>query len=66
MLRGHQRPQVGQVRQQLGGVCEGKFAFPLEVLERADRVAQVGEDFPTYLFLYAVPHQQKAGASESR
>ncbi len=36
MLRGHQRPQVGQVRQQLGGVGQCKFAFPLEVLEGAD------------------------------
>ena len=57
MLRGHQRPQVGEVRQQFRGMSESNFAFPLEVLESADRIAQVGEDFPPYLLLYAVPHQ---------
>ncbi len=65
MLRGHQRPQVGQVRQQLGGVRQGKFTFPLEILEGTDRIAQVGEDFPPDLLLHAVPHQQKAGTGES-
>ena len=44
VLRGHQRPQVRQVSQQFGGADQRKFAFPLEILECADGILQVGEN----------------------
>ena len=35
VLRGHQRPQIGQVGQQLSKVGEGKLALAVKILEGA-------------------------------
>src|SRR5579862_462417 len=60
VLCGHQSAQSRKVGEQFRQVDQRNLAFPLEVLEGADGVMQVGNNTLLDLCLYTATHQQQA------
>src|SRR5260370_36680817 len=46
VVRGHPRAQVWQIGEQVVRMAENGLLLPVEVLEGADRVSQVGKNLP--------------------
>ena len=61
ILRGHQRLQAWQIRQQLCRARQCNLAKSLRVAEREDRIDEVRRELAAYLSLHAVADNQQTG-----
>jgi hypothetical protein len=59
IVRGHQRPHIGQVGQQRCRALERDLPLLLKIVKCGDGILQVALDSQAHLLLHGVPHHQR-------